>query len=101
MFDNRRWLCASAAAAAMLVASQALAQPVQTKRPASPPAAAAADKENAEGTEVESVVVTGTFLRGTPETATIPVEGYNLEQMRNEGAPSTLDFVKTLRIIGC
>ena len=99
MFDNRRWLCASAATAAMLVASQALAQPVQTKRPGSPPAAAA-NKDNGEGTEVESVVVTGTFLRGTPETATIPVEGYNLEQMRNEGAPSTLDFVKTLSETG-
>ena len=39
------------------------------------------------------MVVTGSFLRGTPETATIPVEAYTLEEMRNQGSPSSLDFV--------
>ena len=62
--------------------------------------AAVADAANTEGTEVEAVVVTGTFLRGTPETATIPVEGYNLEAIRNQGSPSNLDFVKNLSEIG-
>jgi iron complex outermembrane receptor protein len=92
---------ASAASLATLVASTAYAQTPPKKPPVSAAAVnAAANAANEEGAEVEAVVVTGTFLRGTPETATIPVEGYNLEQMRNQGTPSSLDFVKNLSEVG-
>src|SRR5436190_5229775 len=74
-------------------ASAAFAQ----NKPA-PAGAAAATAE--EGTEVEQVVVTGTFLRGTPATAVVPVEGINLEEMRDRGSPSALDFVKGLSEVG-
>ncbi|MDB5453319.1 MAG: TonB-dependent receptor, partial [Caulobacteraceae bacterium] len=60
-------------------------------------AAAAADTV---GTEVEQVVVTGTFLRGTPATAVIPVEGVNLEELRDRGSPSAVDFIKGLSEVG-
>lgn len=69
-------------------------------------AASAADKPKAaaaageEGTEVEQVVVTGTFLRGTPATAVVPVESVNLEELRDRGSPSNVDFVKGLSEIG-
>ncbi|HET9159074.1 MAG TPA: TonB-dependent receptor plug domain-containing protein, partial [Caulobacteraceae bacterium] len=91
---------ASAAAVAVFAANSALAQQNPPKKPAASSAAADADKTDDNTTEVESVVVTGTFLRGTPETATIPVEGYNLEQIRNQGSPSNMDFVKNLSEIG-
>ncbi|HET9160545.1 MAG TPA: TonB-dependent receptor, partial [Caulobacteraceae bacterium] len=45
-------------------------------------------------------VVTGTFLRGTPATAVVPVEGTNLEELRDRGSPSNMDFVKGLSEIG-
>src|SRR5215208_3288541 len=71
--------------AGMVSAASAQQQP---PRPVPPASAAATDDE---GTEVEQVVVTGTFLRGTPATAVIPVEGVNLEEMRDRGSPSATD----------
>jgi iron complex outermembrane recepter protein len=96
MNSKKRWLMAGAATLAALTATVAAAQePVRpTNRPPPPPPA------EEEGAEVEAVVVTGSFLRSTPETATIPVESYNLETLRNQGNPSSLDFVKNLSEIG-
>ncbi|MDB5452834.1 MAG: TonB-dependent receptor [Caulobacteraceae bacterium] len=61
--------------------------------------AAAADA-TAEGTEVEAVVVTGSFLRGTPTTATLPVEAVGIEEMRDRGMPSPTEFAKSLSETG-
>src|SRR5436190_16074332 len=58
--------------------------------------AAAAETNAEEGVEVEKVVVTGTFLRGPSETAAIPVESVNLEELRDKGSPSNLDLIKGL-----
>jgi iron complex outermembrane receptor protein len=57
--------------------------------------AAAADAE-APSTEVESVVVTGSHLRGTPTTAVLPVEATGIEEMRDKGMPSPTEFAKSL-----
>jgi iron complex outermembrane receptor protein len=46
--------------------------------------------------ELEEVVVTGSFLRGTPEDAAIPVEIVSYEEIQNMGRPSNLDLVKLM-----
>ena len=46
--------------------------------------------------EVEEVVVTGSFLRGTPEDTAIPVEIVSYEEIQNMGRPSNLDLVKLM-----
>jgi iron complex outermembrane receptor protein len=81
--------------AALLQAGLAGSALAQDKKSNSAAAAAAE-----EGTEVEQVVVTGTFLRGTPATAVIPVEGVNLEEIRDRGSPSATDFIKGLSEVG-
>ena len=46
--------------------------------------------------ELEEVVVTGSFLRGTPEDTAIPVEIVSYEEIQNMGRPSNLDLVKLM-----
>ena len=80
MNGNRHWLMASAATLGTMMRDRRdRTTRSPTQEPAPPPL------RPSEGTEVEAVVVTGTFLRGTPETATIPVEGDNLEAIREPG----------------
>ncbi len=52
------------------------------------------------GATVEELVVTGTFIAGTPEDAAIPVEALTLEELRQTGSPSNLDLVKSLSEVG-
>ena len=46
--------------------------------------------------ELEEVVVTGSFLRGTPEDTAVPVEVVSYEEIQNMGRPSNLDLVKLM-----
>lgn len=46
--------------------------------------------------ELEQVVVTGSFIRGTPEDTAMPVEVVSFEELENMGRPSNLDLVKTM-----
>ena len=46
--------------------------------------------------ELEEVVVTGSFIRGTPEDTAMPVEVVSFEEIQNMGRPSNLDLVKTM-----
>lgn len=48
----------------------------------------------------ERVVVTGSFIQGTPEDAALPVEIYTAEDLEDQGSPTALEFVKTLSISG-
>jgi outer membrane receptor protein involved in Fe transport len=82
--------------AAAIQAGMASVALAQQQSPSTPAVVADAD----EGTEVEQVVVTGTFLRGTPATAVIPVEGVNLEEIRDRGSPSAVEFLKGLSEVG-
>lgn len=89
--SKAQYLCATSAGvllAAALTAGSAQAQ--------SGPAGAARDKS----TEVGEVVVTGSFIAGTPEDAAVPVEAITLEELRNQGSPSNLDLIKGLSEIG-
>ena len=49
-------------------------------------------------TQVEEVVVTGSFIRGTPEDAALPVEVIGAEELQKRGSPSTLELIKSLSI---
>ena len=47
---------------------------------------------------LEEVVVTGSFIRGTPEDAALPVDVISQEDLEKQGSPSTLEMIKTLSV---
>jgi iron complex outermembrane receptor protein len=59
------------------------------------PAAFAADAEN-NPTTVEEVVVTGSFIAGTPETGALPVDVVGAAELAQRGSPSMVQFIKTI-----
>lgn len=46
----------------------------------------------------DEIVVTGSYIRGTPEDAALPVDVITQDDLLNRGAPSTLDLIKTLPV---
>jgi len=48
--------------------------------------------------EIEEVVVTGSFIRGTPEDAALPVDVITQEDLEKQGAPSTIELIKQLSV---
>lgn len=49
-------------------------------------------------TQVEEVVVTGSFIRGTPEDAALPVDVIGAEELQKRGSPSTVELIKALSV---
>jgi iron complex outermembrane receptor protein len=49
-------------------------------------------------TEVGEVVVTGSFIRGTPEDAALPVDVISQQDIEKQGSPSTLELIKNLSV---
>jgi len=47
---------------------------------------------------VSEVVVTGSFIRGTPEDAALPVDVITQEDLEKQGSPSTLDLIKQMSV---
>jgi iron complex outermembrane receptor protein len=47
---------------------------------------------------VEEVVVTGSFIRGTPEDAALPVDVISSEDLAKQGSPSTVELLKSLSV---
>jgi iron complex outermembrane recepter protein len=54
----------------------------------------------AEADQADRVVVTGSLIAGTPEDAALPVEVFTNEDLEEQGAPTALEFVKSLTISG-
>ena len=52
----------------------------------------------AQETEVEEVVVTGSFIRGTPEDAALPVDVIGQEELQKQGSPTTVELLKALPV---
>ena len=50
------------------------------------------------GSQVHEVVVTGSYIRGTPEDAALPVKVISAEDMEKQGSPSTVDLIKALSV---
>lgn len=63
------------------------------------PAAAQTDQASTTS-EVQEVVVTGSFIRGTPEDAALPVEVIGAEELQKRGSPNTIELIKSLPVSG-
>ena len=46
--------------------------------------------------EVSEVVVTGSFIAGSPEDAALPVNVIGSDEMQKQGSPSTVDLIKSI-----
>ena len=55
--------------------------------------------QGAEG-EVSEVVVTGSFIAGTPEDAALPVDVIGADELQRQGNPTTVEMLKNLPGIG-
>jgi iron complex outermembrane recepter protein len=53
-----------------------------------------------QATEVEEVVVTGSFIAGTPKDTAIPIAVINQEELEKRGSPSVVEIIKGLPIMG-
>lgn len=63
-------------------------------------AAMTAGQAAAQDTEVEEVVVTGSFIAGTPEDAALPVSVIGSDELQKQGSPSTVDLLKSIPAVG-
>jgi iron complex outermembrane receptor protein len=59
-------------------------------------AQAAAKPAPAPGSEVSEVVVTGSYIAGTPEDAAQPVDVIGAADLQKQGSPSTVNLVKNI-----
>ena len=80
------------ASSAALILGLAGALPAWAQDTVTPPA-----KKDEGGARV---VVTGSFIQGTPEDAALPVEVFSQEELEEQGAPTALEFAKSLTIAG-
>ncbi|HTE39725.1 MAG TPA: TonB-dependent receptor, partial [Steroidobacteraceae bacterium] len=46
--------------------------------------------------ELESVIVTGSYIRGTPEDSALPVDVVTAEDLAEQGSPTVVQLVKTI-----
>ena len=61
-----------------------------------PAFAVAQEPEDSLGDIEEEIIVTGTYIKGTPEDAPLPVTTLQRDDLALEGAPTTIDLVKNL-----
>ena len=61
-----------------------------------PASAVAQEPEGSLGDIEEEIIVTGTYIKGTPEDAPLPVTTLQRDDLALEGAPTTIDLVKNL-----
>ncbi|MCC7268554.1 MAG: TonB-dependent receptor [Caulobacteraceae bacterium] len=81
---NRKALCGGTALAALFsLAAFATPALAQTRPPA-------------DVAEVEEVVVTGSFIAGTPEDAALPVDVIGAQELVRQGSPTTVNLVKNI-----
>ncbi|QYJ06810.1 TonB-dependent receptor domain-containing protein [Qipengyuania flava] len=64
------------------------------------PALAQAEVETAGASEDNRIVVTGSFIRGTPEDAALPVDVFTADDLAEQGVDSPLEFIKELPSVG-
>ena len=58
--------------------------------------AAAQAAKTAPGASVSEIVVTGSFIAGTPENSALPVDVLSSQSLEKQGSPTPLQLVKTL-----
>jgi iron complex outermembrane receptor protein len=52
----------------------------------------------AQAPEVAEVVVTGSFIRGTPEDAALPVDVIGADELQKQGSPTAVELIKGLTV---
>ena len=57
---------------------------------------AAYSQEAPATTELETIIVTGTYIKGTAEDAALPVDVITTEDLQKQGSPTMVDFVKSI-----
>jgi iron complex outermembrane receptor protein len=90
--SRMRTLCARTLAASGLIISLAL--PLAAQEEAAPPAPEPAPAPA--GGDTEEIVVTGSYIRGTPEDAALPVDVTSFDDLQEQGAPSVAELVRNL-----
>ncbi|HEY0435834.1 MAG TPA: TonB-dependent receptor plug domain-containing protein, partial [Phenylobacterium sp.] len=83
-----RYFCASSVLAVAI--TMGLAQAANAAAAAAAPAAEPA------GSTVSEVVVTGSFIAGTPENAALPVSVLTAENLSKQGSPTAVEMLKAL-----
>lgn len=86
------------ALAAALCAAPAFAQqpePVETTPPG-PTGPDSVPIESSQAGETSEIVVTGSFIRGTPEDAALPVDVISADEIQKQGSPTLVDLIKSL-----
>ncbi len=63
-----------------------------------PAALAAAPAATLAQAAIDEIVVTGSFIRGTPQDTALPVDVMTRQDMRDAGSPSLLEMVRNLNI---
>jgi iron complex outermembrane receptor protein len=79
-----RFFCSASVLAATLAfgaSGQAMAQATQSS-----------------ATEIGEVVVTGSFIRGTPEDTALPVDVLGADELEKQGSPNPVELMKSLTI---
>jgi outer membrane receptor protein involved in Fe transport len=94
MKNHRHGVAGAAILAGLGAFAPAFAQPPEPTPPQT------GQPAPAEPGEEDRVIVTGSFLRGTPEDAALPVEVFSSEELAEQGAPTALEFAKSLTISG-
>ena len=91
--SKRAYLCGGSMLAAMLSLGFAQTAVGQVAKPAVAAAAAAAA---APAPEVSEIVVTGSYIAGTPENAALPVDVIGSSDLKAQGTPTIVQLVKSL-----
>ena len=60
--------------------------------------ASAAAAQSTGPTEVDTVVITGSLIAGTPEDAALPVDVIGAEELAKQGSPTTVELLKGLSV---
>src|SRR5262245_17140943 len=47
-------------------------------------------------TELETIIVTGTYIKGTAEEAALPVDVISTEDLQKQGSPTITEIVKSI-----
>ena len=63
-------------------------------------AQAEAEQAGAEEPDTNTIVVTGSLIRGIPEDAALPVDVFTADDLRKQGVDSPLEFIKDLPSVG-
>ena len=89
MFSKRRYFCGGSLLAVVLALGSAQVAMAQAKSATTAAAATAAP-------EVSEIVVTGSYIAGTPANSALPVDVLSAQTLEKQGSPTPLQLVKTL-----